>query len=492
LLGEVAQPKELNSYDHLDCTFYETIAPAGSGAIDSGKYEVRFNLTQPANVTVAGAFTDENGKPLGNFGPVDYNNTRGFVHGGDFSFADALPKDKVRLTVTATYTDIASKQRQVVMQTVQIAESEDKFTHKLVHPTKRSDPGKQLGPERKFGKAEAPYGNDRFDYDPGYILVALVREPADTSEIDYLCGYGRSNDSSNHPYLGLPGQGSLTCKDGGSFVECASACCYLYDMENIGGVHIEGAAFNTDAGTDNGIIAVQPFGTEVNYTMPSNQTDLNDRWANMGAPVVYDRDAGWLQTAFHYEMKLALKYNIGSKESPHYKTYEVIITSKKDALFSKSAGADHLTVISDGLLPIKIAYGCFAAGTRVLCAPHTWRPIEEIRIGDRVVTADGRGYARVRNTWTGRDAMLVEIAFAEGALKMTEGHPVLTPGGYVKAGALKLGDAFCGDDKICTVTSVTRQVGDFAVYNLDTDGDRPFIAEGVAVGTNRTQNERVA
>ena len=77
-------------------------------------------------------------------------------------------------------------------------------------------------------------------------------------------------------------------------------------------------------------------------------------------------------------------------------------------------------------------FGCFPAGTDVLMADGTARPIEEVEVGDRVASADpdtGRpATATVTATFTHRDVDTLRITTDRGELVATTAHPLYARG----------------------------------------------------------------
>lgn len=487
-LGEVIHLGRVNEtavYDHLECCFYEPegVKPCAAGElIITGTFEARLALVETSDVTIEGRFANANGEPLGGNFSKTYSRVSGVAEHGSFRLDRPARKEDVFLTVTASYT--ARGALQTVAETVRFAENDDKFTVSLTHPAKRQSHAVELEAERIYGNPEAePDLAGNFQDDPGHILVALLRKPHDMKDIDYLCGFGRTVD--NKPYLGLPGKAKLDCKDGGRFTECVSAYCYLYEINNNGGAMVQ-AAFGTDSG-DSKIINVTGQGPSVAYSMPRDKSLTEGAWSNRGEPAIYRRNGGWEQTAYHYEMRVTLRFALVG-DSAQYKTYEVILTSRKGARFSRRAGVDSITVF-DGLLPLKIMFGCLAEGTQVLTASGANVPIERIQIGDLLATPTGT--ARVTNTWRGYDSEMIKIGYDNGSVLLTAAHPVMTPSGYVKARQLAVGDDIClhgSSAQTARITELSPQTGDFNVCNLDTEDNKPFVAGGILVGTNQTQN----
>jgi hypothetical protein len=84
---------------------------------------------------------------------------------------------------------------------------------------------------------------------------------------------------------------------------------------------------------------------------------------------------------------------------------------------------------------------CFPAGTLIRMEDGSERAIEDIRLAECVVTAEGRT-GMVRQTMVRLEtSRLVKLSlWGYGALRMTAGHPVLTRRGYVRAGELQADD----------------------------------------------------
>ena len=84
---------------------------------------------------------------------------------------------------------------------------------------------------------------------------------------------------------------------------------------------------------------------------------------------------------------------------------------------------------------------CFPSGTRIRMADGSERPIEQVKLLDRVVTAGG-GVSRVLRTMV-RDeeqGLVRLVLWGHSHLRMTDEHPVLTSRGFVMARELVEGD----------------------------------------------------
>lgn len=84
---------------------------------------------------------------------------------------------------------------------------------------------------------------------------------------------------------------------------------------------------------------------------------------------------------------------------------------------------------------------CLPAGTLVRMADGSHRPIEEIRLLDEVITAEGRTGTVEQMMVRWHDDGLFAIRLRGlASVRMTAEHPVLTQRGYVPANELKIGD----------------------------------------------------
>ncbi len=84
---------------------------------------------------------------------------------------------------------------------------------------------------------------------------------------------------------------------------------------------------------------------------------------------------------------------------------------------------------------------CFPPGTRIRMADGSERTIEEVRLLEEVVTAEGRTGRVTRMMARQENGGLIRIlTWGHAHLRLTREHPVLTSRGYVPAGELAIGD----------------------------------------------------
>ncbi len=87
-------------------------------------------------------------------------------------------------------------------------------------------------------------------------------------------------------------------------------------------------------------------------------------------------------------------------------------------------------------------YGaCFPAGTRVRMEDGSERDIQDVRLRDRVLTAEGNVGRVIRTMVRDADDGLIRISlWGHTHMRATAEHPILTERGYVPAGELVRGD----------------------------------------------------
>lgn len=101
----------------------------------------------------------------------------------------------------------------------------------------------------------------------------------------------------------------------------------------------------------------------------------------------------------------------------------------------------HTSQLVDGGEDVDALGSCFPAGTRVRMADGSERAIEEVRLGEQVVTAEGNAGPVLQTMIRHHTGHLVKLKiWGHSHLRCTPEHPVLTDRGYVQAGELRSGD----------------------------------------------------
>jgi hypothetical protein len=183
-------------------------------------------------------------------------------------------------------------------------------------------------------------------------------------------------------------------------------------------------------------------------------------------------------------------------------TFTVMVSIEGLPVYVSITNAPDTPPVSPYFLKIPdmlIAWSCLPDGTRVLMADGTEKAIEKIAPLEKVVSDSSNRTMTVHSTLKGKEEIpLVRIKSDKGhSLLLTEGHPVVTPGGVVLAKHLEPGDVVLSPKGEVKITSVSDEQFDGHVWNLvldpDTkDGKRTednstFYADGILVGDARMQ-----
>ena len=132
--------------------------------------------------------------------------------------------------------------------------------------------------------------------------------------------------------------------------------------------------------------------------------------------------------------------------------------------------------------------GCFAAGTEILTEHKKLKNIEDIKIGDTILTRqdiknDDLVEAKVIDV---HEHEVTGYLIINGHLKITPNHKLLVNGKWQEAGNIQKGDYVIGeDDKKTIVNSIEWQQGKFVVYNLTIEDKHTFFANGVWVHNDK-------
>ncbi|MCY1082655.1 Hint domain-containing protein [Archangium lansingense] len=152
--------------------------------------------------------------------------------------------------------------------------------------------------------------------------------------------------------------------------------------------------------------------------------------------------------------------------------------------------------------PVDYKKICMAEGTRVTRADGKSVPVEQVKVGEKLL-ANGQGLALTVTTVHrgGESKPLVKLRDEQGReVRVTDTHPLVTAArGVVQAGALKVGDAVLTRTGARKLVAVERVPYEGLVYNfsLGTPEElahvgpeaRTLYAEGFLVGDSQMQTE---
>ena len=134
---------------------------------------------------------------------------------------------------------------------------------------------------------------------------------------------------------------------------------------------------------------------------------------------------------------------------------------------------------------------CFTADTPVLMADGTEKPIEDVRVGDLVMSFDENGPAdgplRANEVTAVHKHQAAGYLVIDGTLQVTPNHPLLTPGGFVEARTLSIGDRLVTADGTASeitgiaVLGVPSSQPAVPVFNITVARDHTYVAGGYRV-----------
>jgi hypothetical protein len=183
-------------------------------------------------------------------------------------------------------------------------------------------------------------------------------------------------------------------------------------------------------------------------------------------------------------------------------TFTVMVSIKGLPVYVSITNAPDTPPASPYFLEIPdmlIVFSCLPDGTRVLMADGTEKPIEKISPLEKVVSDSSNRTMTVHSSLRGKEEIpLVRIKSDKGhSLLLTDGHPVVTPGGVVLARHLEPGDVVLSRKGKVKITSVSGERFDGHVWNLvldpntkdekRTEDNSTFYANGILVGDARMQ-----
>lgn len=147
----------------------------------------------------------------------------------------------------------------------------------------------------------------------------------------------------------------------------------------------------------------------------------------------------------------------------------------------------HKPINTEFIPKLRLFWGCIGENSRILMVDGRVKPIKDIQIYDRVTTPGNS--AQVENIFTGYEETILHIETEAGrTLELCLNHPVLTTEGYIQACKLTPHHQLITDDEIDHVCFAYEKEYANKVYSLALDKGDGFFAEGLVVGTFRTEN----
>lgn len=334
------------------------------------------------------------------------------------------------------------------------------------------NPGTPLpSPEYESGTIPVP----AFDsHDPkSFITIALFRQPErwDLDDCDYVCYVGKN--PVGQPYLMVPCFGRFTADKNWLITGYDSKESFCVMTRKGGGAKLLSGTAND--------YQENAFDFEVSENKQTATYRLTTQWKEALV------EPGSMQR-FYFDFEIHMKLLFENKKDPAQTASALaVITSRK------VSGVEALKATKDNVFPIAVAWGCMAENTKILMADGSIRAIQHICIGDPIASGICGNMAVVTNVWRGFEENILGIMTESGErIQVTEGHPLFNGKQYVRASALRAGDAIqMAEGRMSSVKEVTQESYKGIVYNLDLESgsdDHSMVAEGFLVGDNCVQN----
>ena len=161
---------------------------------------------------------------------------------------------------------------------------------------------------------------------------------------------------------------------------------------------------------------------------------------------------------------------------------------------NKSSDLHTFRIVNTGsytnLLPIRFYWDCLAKGTLITMADGSEKPIENVRVGEKVKTLDGTNIVRDIVKRKEDEAMIVIKTEKGKEIKSTLSHPFMTVDGPIPANYISSGTELRTENGTCKViTACAEFFGICDVYNLILDKKGVmFFANGAASGDFNMQS----
>jgi hypothetical protein len=131
---------------------------------------------------------------------------------------------------------------------------------------------------------------------------------------------------------------------------------------------------------------------------------------------------------------------------------------------------------------------CFTGDTLVNTGDGETKPIQDLQVGDWVQTCDLQSMScesrRVTNVFHSLSNRLLRLSAKGKVIRTTENHPfyVVNLADWREASQLKRGDQLLASSRnLVKLDAITEELGNFDVYNIETEGDHNYYASDILV-----------
>jgi hypothetical protein len=130
---------------------------------------------------------------------------------------------------------------------------------------------------------------------------------------------------------------------------------------------------------------------------------------------------------------------------------------------------------------------CLLAGSKISMANNTYKNIEDVKVGDLVISYDDSNGAFstsvvTKTTSHKPEEMTNYYVIINNCLRITPNHRIFVNGDWVQSGNVKIGDVLLDSSgKATPVYSIEKIYEKVPTYNLEIANTHSFFADGILV-----------
>ncbi|OJI06405.1 hypothetical protein BK004_03620 [bacterium CG10_46_32] len=265
-----------------------------------------------------------------------------------------------------------------------------------------------------------------------------------------------------------------------------SAYSFTFEKRDVPNVSIEGVRFKDGAyHANSGTVLFNKEDRELSISVSSDQDQYGPGEEATLSVRVTDKQGNPQRAAVNVNVVDEAYYAmVNDVADPLARVYATISAGSYFSSYSHKPLSD-ATAAEKG--------GCFLAGTQILMADGTTKPIEDIREGDVIRTlSDPLRLTQATGTVTQTFRHLVGgYLIINGTLRVTPEHLVYANHSFRSAGSLTQGDWLLAPDGTKVfITSIERKQESVEVYNFTVDPQHTYIADGFYVHNDKGDGVR--
>jgi hypothetical protein len=243
---------------------------------------------------------------------------------------------------------------------------------------------------------------------------------------------------------------------------------FEYDSNDVPNIYVTAVRFN---------------GTAYQTTFSQNiQLDINDREFDVSASTDKDEYAPGDEITLSIDAEQESNVQIQLVDEAYYSLYDEDLYDPLMEIYSSISSNIAAVSVSHEAEEMDIGKGgCFVPGTEILMADGTTKYIEDIEVGDYVLTRENE----FSDTLVAAEVSalhseaVVETILVNGELGLTDNHIIFINGQWKEASKLQIGDVLLADNgEWISVDSIDTKIEPMRVYNFEVTDLHTYFADG--------------